>query len=97
MKNQWKSQPLFWVHRVYGIQNDRLDLTINEFLTVLKTLEISANLSNEKTWKIVNFSCFDALFFRLLKTRLSWDQDSRFEYHKPYGLKKVGDYFFMEF
>ena len=38
MKNPWKScHPLFRVHRVYGIQNDRLDLTINKFLTFLKT------------------------------------------------------------
>ena len=30
MKNSWKSRhPLFRVHRVHGIQNDRLDLTIN--------------------------------------------------------------------
>ena len=29
MKNPWKSRhPLFRVHRVHGIQNDRLDLTI---------------------------------------------------------------------
>ena len=38
MKNPWKSRhPLFRVHRVYGIQNDRLDLTINKFLTIWKT------------------------------------------------------------
>ena len=29
MKNPWKScHPFCWVHRVYGMQNDRLDLTI---------------------------------------------------------------------
>ena len=34
MKNPWSSRHLlFWV---YGIQNDRLDLTINQFLTFLK-------------------------------------------------------------
>ena len=39
MKNPWKScHPLFWVHRVYGIQNNHLDLTINEFLTIWKTI-----------------------------------------------------------
>ena len=39
MKNQWKSRHLlFGVHRGYGIQNDRLDLTINEFLSVWKTM-----------------------------------------------------------
>ena len=38
MKNQGKSlHPLFWVDRGYGIQNNRIDLTINEFLTVWKT------------------------------------------------------------
>ena len=37
MKIPWRSRhPLFWVLRVYGIQNDRLDLTITEFLTFLK-------------------------------------------------------------
>ena len=42
MKNPWKSRhPLFLVHRVYGIQNDRLDLTINELLTVWKTMHRS--------------------------------------------------------
>ena len=39
MKNPWKSRHLlFGVHRGYGIQNDRLDLTINEFLAVWKTM-----------------------------------------------------------
>ena len=38
MKNPRKSRhPLFRVHRIHGIQNDRLDLTINEFLTIWKT------------------------------------------------------------
>ena len=38
MKNPWKSRHLlFGVHRGYGIQNDRLDLTINEFLMIWKT------------------------------------------------------------
>ena len=41
MKNAWKSRHLlFWVHRVYGIQNDRINLTVNEFSTVLKTLHV---------------------------------------------------------
>ena len=30
-----------WVHRVYGIQSDRLDLRINKFLKVLKTIHCS--------------------------------------------------------
>ena len=39
MKNQWESRHLlFGVHRGYGIQNDRLDLTINEFLSVWRTM-----------------------------------------------------------
>ena len=39
MKNPLKSCHLFcWVHRGFGIQNNQLDLRINEFLTVLKTL-----------------------------------------------------------
>ena len=38
MKNQQIChQALFRVYRVHGIQNDRLDLTISEFLTVWKT------------------------------------------------------------
>ena len=37
MKNPLKSRhPIFRVHRIHGIQNDRLDLTINEFLTIKK-------------------------------------------------------------
>ena len=31
------------------------------------------------------------------KTRYPWDQDGRFEYHKHYELKKVGNNFFMIF
>ena len=46
-----------------------------------------ANLLSEKTWEIINISCYDA----------SWDQDGRFEYHKPYELKKVGETFFIDF
>ena len=92
MKNPWKSRhPLFWVHRVYGIQNDRLDLTINKFLTVLKTQHRSYLQIGQmkKTWKIVNISWYDwylliRLFFKLFVF---------FEYHKPYELKKVGDDF----
>ena len=42
MKNPLKSCHHFcWVHRVYGSQNDRLDLRNNEFLTVLKTMHPS--------------------------------------------------------
>ena len=45
----------------------------------------------------VNISCYDAVFSKSLKTRESWDQDGRFEYHEPYELWKVGDDFFMDF
>ena len=42
MKNPLKSHHQFcWVYRVYGIQNDWLDLRNNEFLTVLKTMHCS--------------------------------------------------------
>ena len=45
-KNPWKSRhPLFWIHRVYGIQNDRLNLTINEFLKIWKTMHHSKRYS----------------------------------------------------
>ena len=48
MKNPLKSRHLlFRVHRVYGIQNDRLDLTVNEFLTVSKTLHSSKRYSQK--------------------------------------------------
>ena len=48
MKNPLKSRHLlFGVHRVYGIQNDRLNLTVNEFLTVLKTLHSSKRYSQK--------------------------------------------------
>ena len=46
MKNPLKSRHLlFRVHRVYGIQNDCLDLTINEFLTIWKTQHRSKRYS----------------------------------------------------
>ena len=55
--------PLILVYKVYGIQNDRLDLTING-------LENAVPCKSVKTpRKIVNISCYDALFFKLLKTR----------------------------
>ena len=50
---------------------------------------VSAPLLNENSWKIANISCYDALFLKFWKTRESWDQDGRFEYHKQYELKKV--------
>ena len=67
-KNQWKScHPLFRVHRVYGIQNDPLDLTINEFLTVWKKQHRSKRYYQiTETQKIVNI--YDALFFKPFKT-----------------------------
>ena len=37
VKNESRHQ-LFRVHRVYGIQNDRLDLTVNKFFMVWKTM-----------------------------------------------------------
>ena len=75
MKNPLKSRHLlFRVHRVYGIQNDRLDLTVNEFLTVLKTLHCSQrNLQTNKeiNERIANISGYGALFSKPLKTRYS--------------------------
>ena len=64
MKNPWKSRhQLFRVHRVYGIQNDRLDLTVNEFFTVWKTMLRSQRYSqkckmkkHEKTQRFENIS-----------------------------------------
>ena len=51
---------------------------------LISRLTSFANLSNEKTRKTVNISCYDVLFFKVLRTRLLWDQDSRFEYHKQF-------------
>ena len=74
MKNPLKSRHLlFLVHRVYGIQNDYLDLTIREFLTVLKTLHSSKRYS-QKCWtkkiqRIGTISGRGALFSKPLKTR----------------------------
>ena len=58
MKNPWRGRnPLFWVHRVYGIQNDRLDLTINQFLTFLKMHHhIKRYLQSETKEKKESFS-----------------------------------------
>ena len=48
MKNPKKCRHLlFWVHRVYGMQNERLDLTINEFFTVWKTMLLSQRYSQK--------------------------------------------------
>ena len=83
---------------VYGIQNDRLGPLVNEFLTVLKTLYYSPRkLKNtgekllEKTKKNINISGYSEKFFKPLKTRSSWVQAGRFEYHKPHKFKNVGD------
>ena len=64
MENLLKSRHLlFRVHRVYGIQNDRLGITINEFFMVFKTIHQSQrNLQNtgekrtEKQKKNANIS-----------------------------------------
>ena len=89
---------------VYGIQNDRLGPLVNEFLTVLKTLYYSPRkLKNtgekllEKTKKNVNISGYSEKFFKPLKTRSSWVQAGRFEYHKPHKFKNVGDNIFYDF
>ena len=101
MKNPWKSRhPLFRAHRVYAIQNDRLNLTINKFSMIFKMLHSSKRYS-QKCWtknsKELEISQAGALFSKPLKTRYSCDQDGRFEYHNPYELQKVGDDFFMDF
>ena len=60
MKNPLKSRHQFcWVHRVYGIQNDRLDLRSNKFLTVLKSKHCS--------WKYLQI--FDLFFYLFCKYR----------------------------
>ena len=45
---------------------------------------------------MVNIFCYNALFFKPLKTHLLI-LVGRSEYHKPYELKKVGEKFFMDF
>ena len=37
----------FGVHRVYGIQNNRIDLTINEFSMIFKKLHSSQRYSQK--------------------------------------------------
>ena len=75
MKNPLKSRHLlFRVHRVYGIQNDRLDLTVNEFLTVSKTPHSSKDIhknvrrKNSKNWKYLRPRCivFPAVIYLLI-------------------------------
>ena len=57
MRNPWKNfHPLFWVHRVYGIQNDRLYLMINEFLTVWKTCIVARDIYKLVKWKNLKIS-----------------------------------------
>ena len=47
-KNLWKSCPTFFrVDRVYIHQNDRLDLTVNEFFTVWETMLRSQRYSQK--------------------------------------------------
>ena len=56
MKNPWKScHPFCWVHRVYGIQNDRLD----DIFTVLKTMHRSQRY-------LQFFNLFFYLFWKFL-------------------------------
>ena len=47
--------------------------------------------------RIAKISGHSALFSKPLKTRYSWAQVGRFEYHKPYELNKIGDDFLMDF
>ena len=69
MKNPGKTRHRFFrVDRVYIHQNDRLDLTVNEFFTVLKTMihsrrysqkckmkKNSKNWSSEEQWEVAPF------------------------------------------
>ena len=70
MKNPWKSRhPLFWVNRVYGIQNDHHDLTINDFLMVWKTMHRSQIYLQFffSFHKFVNISCYSLQTVKNLK------------------------------
>ena len=97
MKTPLESRHQFcWVYRVYGIQNDRLNLRINEFLLVLKTMHCSQRYLQFFDLFFYLF-CYSALFSKPLKSRYSWDRAGRFEYHKPYELNKIGDNFLMDF
>ena len=101
MKNPWKScHPLFRVHRVLGIQNDRLDLTNNEFLTIWKTQHHSQRYLQNKWRKIikeVQISLDTVYYFQSFQQEWPKDWASYFAYHKPYELNKMGDNFFMDF
>ena len=89
---------------VYGIQNDGLGLTMNEFLTVWKTFHCSPRYLHFSLFFLEIFrqyfsifSGYSEKFFEPLKTRSSWVRAGRFEYHKPYKFKKVGDNIFQDF
>ena len=59
MKNSWKSlHTLFWVLDGYGIQNDDVKITLNEFLTVSKTLH-SRDIRKKKSPKNYNIHNID--------------------------------------
>ena len=92
-KNPWKSRHLlFWVHRVYGIQNDCLNLTVNGFLTVLKMLHRSkrylqkCKTKNPKNWKYLLLRCS---VFKTIKNSLTLrSSTSRNKFFDP---RKVDD------
>ena len=104
-KNWKKSRhPQVWVQWVYGIQNDRLELTSYEFLTVLKTMQyILRNLPFSVIFRSVfhqyfsNISGSSGLFLKPLKTRSSWVRAGRFEYHKPTKIWLGCDEIFSDF
>ena len=63
MKNPWKTRHMFFrVDRVYIHQNDRLDLTVNEFFTVWKMMLLS-----QRYFQFFEFFHFTYLWISLAK------------------------------
>ena len=101
MKNPWKScNLLFRVHRVYGIQNGHLNLTINEFLTVWKMQYYSKRyqqICEMKTHEKCKYLLLQCIVFQTVQNSLIVRSRQSFWITYTLWTQKMGEDFFMDF
>ena len=102
MKNLWKTcHPFCWVHRVYGMQNDRLNLTVilaGKNFEKMPCIQRFLHFFDHFPSLVLQISLDTKHFFcNFFQQEWPWDRAGRFAYHKPYELYKMCDDFFMDF
>ena len=98
MKNPWKScHPFYWIQRVYGMQNDRLDLPVNLAEKMAKWCTVARDICTSLTIFLHLFCKYLFLFCNFFQQEWPRDKAGCFACHKPSEFNKMGDNFFMDF